>query len=228
MPEENNTNGANGTPAAEPAVNSAPAATPAPAPEANNAGTNTGNADNGGNNGGGGTLTGNANEAGAKPAEPVHYDFKALIPEDLEFNQERSDKFVEVIKDMNLSSEQANSIVKYGMDWAHDLIGDIANQLMAERKEWENTALQELGADKDKVLGHVGDAVAYLEKTIPNIRAAFNETGAGNRIEIIRAMALLGQMLQSDPGKAAGTPGVDASHKIDPAYPNTDWSKYVN
>jgi hypothetical protein len=60
-----------------------------------------------------------------------------------------------------------------------------------------------------------GAGIEAVEKVVPNIRQALNETGAGNRIEIIRAMEMLGQLVQADPGKTinAGTPAVNQASK---------------
>lgn len=171
----------------------------------------------------GGTITGNAKNAGENPDTPPVYDFKALIPEGFAFSQEESDKFVGVIKDMNLSSEQANSIVKYGMEWGQQIIKDIGEAMTEERKGWGEAAKQELGADFGKTMALVGAGVEYVEKTVPGIRAALNETGAGNRIEIVRAFELIGKMLQGDPGKA--NPQVNAPTKSS-LYPKTNFDKY--
>ena len=164
----------------------------------------------------------------SQPAQPVQYDFKALIPDSMEFSQEESDKFVGVIKDMNLNSDQANSIVKYGMEWGQRLVSAVEEQRNAQINEWGEDAKKQLGADYDKVVGQCGVAVEHLEKSCPGIRDALNETGAGNRIEIVRAFALLGKMLQGDPGMAAGAgaTGAGGTDMAKTLYPSTDFSKY--
>ena len=45
------------------------------------------------------------------------------------------------------------------------------------------------------------------QKQVPGIRKALNETGAGNRIEVIKVMRLMGELVQSDPGKLANLGG---------------------
>lgn len=186
------------------------------------------------------TIAGTAVQSGAATAddqtqddgktdEPVTYDFKDVIPENFEFSEEEQGKFVDVIKDMNLSSEQAKSIAKYGMEWCQGIVNGIAEQLVAERKGWADTARQELGADFDKNVQLCGVAIEHVEKTVPGIRQALNETGAGNRIEIIRAFSLLGTLLSGDPGVAqqAGVTGADgAKDEFANRYPNTDFKKY--
>lgn len=180
------------------------------------------------------TITGTAAQGEDKkvdePAAPITYDFKGVVPSDFEFDEAEQAKFVEVIKDMNLSSENANAIAKYGMEWAQGIVRGIGEQILAERREWGENAKQELGADFDKTVQTCGVAVEYLEKTVPGIRQALNETGAGNRIEIIRAFSLLGSLISADPGMAqrggvANVNGVKDEYVS--RYPNTDFKKYI-
>lgn len=170
-------------------------------------------------------------EAQQEQKEEVVYDFKESIPSNFEWSEEESNKFVEVIKDMNLSNEQANEIAKYGLTWAQGIVNGIGEQILEERKGWADTARQELGTDFDKTVQTCGVAVEHIEKTVPGIRQALNETGAGNRIEIIKALSILGEMLGSDPGKAAqgGVLGGNANvgGELANRYPNTDFKKYM-
>lgn len=162
--------------------------------------------------------------------EEVKYDFKDVIPSNFEWSEEESNKFVEVIKDMNLSNEQANDIAKYGLTWAQSIVNGIGEQILEERKGWAETAKQELGTDFDKTVQTCGVAVEHIEKTVPGIRQALNETGAGNRIEIIKALSILGEMLAGDPGMAnkAGVLGNNnPAGELANRYPNTDFKKYV-
>ena len=48
-----------------------------------------------------------------------------------------------------------------------------------------------------------------------------NETGAGNRVEMIRLMAAIGDLIGEDGGERNGSGGVEKS-----IYPNTDFNKY--
>lgn len=158
--------------------------------------------------------------------QAVIYDLKASIPEGFEYSQEESNKFIDVIKGMNLSNEQANAIAKYGFEWA----GNLRNQFQAEIdnmvKDWGETAKTELGADCDKVLAKAGGTISLLEKEIPNLRNCLAETGAGNRVEIIRAFALLNDRLSGDPGMATGAGPLSNNKVISARYPNTDFSRY--
>lgn len=178
------------------------------------------------------TITGTAakSEPEKVEPEPITYDFKDVVPSDFEFDEAEQAKFVEVIKDMNLSSENANAIAKYGMEWAQGIVRGIGEQILAERREWGENAKQELGADFDKTVQTCGVAVEHLEKTVPGIRQALNETGAGNRIEIIRAFSLLGSLISADPGMTQRGGVADVNGVKDEyanRYPNTDFKKYI-
>ena len=58
-----------------------------------------------------------------------------------------------------------------------------------------------------------------MEKLYPGLRNALNETGAGNRLEIVQAFAELGKRL----GEDRGTPQAGGSG-TDNFYKNTDWN----
>lgn len=184
------------------------------------------------------TIAGNAEKESAEgkteeqktAEEKVSYDFKGSIPEGFEFSEEESNKFAEVIKDMNLSNEQANSIVKYGLEYVQAVEKQIGEAILAERKGWADQAKQELGTDFAKTVSTCGLAVEHIEKTVPGIRQALNETGAGNRIEVIKALSILGEMLSADPGmvsKNGVVTGGNGGGELASRYPNTDFKKYL-
>lgn len=137
-------------------------------------------------------LGGKAETQPQEEAEPIAYDFKETISamNDFEFSQEESDKFVEVIKDMGLNNEQANAIVKYGGEWGKGIAEAAMNAVIEQRntevQNWGETAKKELGTEFDSIISLCGLAVEHVEKAVPGIRQALNETGAGNRIEVIR------------------------------------------
>lgn len=168
--------------------------------------------------------------AEAPKAETPVYDFKNIIEnsEGFKFDEKAQQEFIDLIKDSGLSAEKANDIVKYGTGFVQKQINAIQQQYTQRIVDWGDKARAELGSDFDKVISTVGLAVERVEKTVPGIRQALNETGAGNRIEVIRAFELMGKLLQGDPGMAAG--GATASNKNDLAktlYPNTDFRRYL-
>ena len=170
-------------------------------------------------------LGGKAETQPHEEAEPIVYDFKETISamDDFEFSQEESDKFVEVIKDMGLNNEQANAIVKYGGEWGKGIAEAAMNAVIEQRntevQNWGETAKKELGTEFDSIISLCGLAVEHVEKAVPGIRQALNETGAGNRIEVIRlrrACAVL--------GRGAGAPAAQGS-SLEKFYDKTDFSK---
>ena len=170
-------------------------------------------------------------QQGQNPAatEPVTYDFsKVQLPEGYTLSEEESKQFVEVIKDMGLNNEQAGAIVKYGTEYGKRLVDAVVKEHDDMIKEWGEKAKTELGADLQK---HLSYSAVVLNK-FPGLKEALDESGAGNRVEVIKAMAKLGEYLSSDPGMipnpgANPRGGVDPKNDIKALYPNTDFSKYV-
>lgn len=176
---------ANGTP--EPAAGDVKPAEPGKAPE---------------------TMLGGNTQQQEPAGAPEAYDFKGTIPEGVEVDEALTKGFTEVAKGMNLTNEQANQMAAFGFQYGQQVADAVRNQYNAEVTRWGEDAKQQLGADFEKVMSVAGAGLEAVEKVVPNIRQALNETGAGNRIEIIRAMEMLGQLVQADPGKLmnAGTP----------------------
>ena len=168
-------------------------------------------------------------QQGQNPAatEPVTYDFsKVQLPEGYTLNEEESKQFVDVIKDMGLNNEQAGAIVKYGTEYGKRLVDAVVKEHDDMIKEWGEKAKTELGADLQKHLSYA----AVARDKFPGLKEALDETGAGNRVEVIKAMSKLGELLSSDPGMVpnAGTQrsNVDPMNDAKTLYPNTDFSRY--
>ena len=190
----------------QPAANdtATPQATPAPADNQQQNVTNT--------------MLGGDKPQQQEPAPagaPEAYDFTSTIPEGVEIDEALSKGFSDLARGMNLTNEQANQMAKFGFDFGQQVAQAVTAQYNAEVAQWGDAAKKELGADFDKVMATAGAGIEAVEKVVPNIRQALNETGAGNRIEIIRAMEMLGQLVQADPGKIinAGTPAVNQASK---------------
>ena len=166
-----------------------------------------------------GTMLGGNPQQQQEPAPaagaPEAYDFAGTIPEGVEVDEALTKGFSEVAKGMNLTNEQANQMAAFGFQYGQQVADAVRNQYNAEVTRWGEEAKQQLGADFEKVMSTAGAGLEAVEKVVPNIRQALNETGAGNRIEVIRAMEMLGQLVQADPGKMinAGTPAPAAQSK---------------
>lgn len=175
------------------------------------------------------TLAGGAGEPGTQtePATepqgaPENYDFTSSLPEGGELDEEIATSFGELCRGMNLTNEQANQMASYGYQYAETIRNAIEEERVNEVKAWGDTARKELGADFDKTVALCGTGVEHISRTIPNIRQVLNETGAGNRIEIIKVFATLGKLLKEDGG--VGGNGVGGTN--DNPYPNTNFDKY--
>lgn len=175
------------------------------------------------------TLAGGAGEPGTQtePATesqgaPENYDFTSSLPEGGELDEEIATSFGELCRGMNLTNEQANQMASYGYQYAETIRNAMEEERVNEVKAWGDTARKELGADFDKTVALCGTGVEHISRTIPNIRQVLNETGAGNRIEIIKVFATLGKLLKEDGG--VGGNGVGGAN--DNPYPNTNFDKY--
>lgn len=177
----------------------------------------------------------NSNTDAQQSAEPskVIYDFTETVKgfENFEFNQENSDKFIDVIKEMNLNNDQANAIVKHGMEWGNTIVQATRQQMQAELDEmvqgWGESAKQELGANFETTLTRAGAGLERLEKVVPNLRQALAETGAGNRVEFINLLAYVDKQLAGDPGMVVGAPSSKPADEYASRYNNTDWNKII-
>lgn len=164
------------------------------------------------------TGTPNANQ----PNVPDAYDFKSIeIPEGMEYDEESAKAFGEVARKAGLSQEQAASIASYGMQYLQHGVDMAMQQITATQQQWGEAAKKELGAQFDATVAKAAIGIDALETKVPGLRAVLNETGAGNRIEMIRMMAAVGELVGEDRGVSGGTA---AGHKT--AYPNTNFDLY--
>ena len=152
--------------------------------------------------------------------EQVEYDFKATIGE-AELDEAVTKEFTELARGMNLSNEQANQMAAYGIKYAQQVADTVRAQQNEQVTKWGEEAKAELGANLDKVMSTAGAGIEAVEKVVPGIRKALNETGAGNRIEIIRAFEMLGAKVMEDPGKLVNVSGVPEPQKPATWYPNS-------
>lgn len=158
----------------------------------------------------------------AVPVVPEAYDFKASIPEGVEVDEALTKDFSEVARSMNLTNEQANTMAQFGFKYGEQIANAVREQYSAEVSKWGEAAKAEMGANFEKVMSTAGAGIEAVEKVVPGIRQALNETGAGNRIEVIKAFEMLGQLVQADPGKMVNAGGtVDQPKGATTWYPNS-------
>ena len=171
-------------------------------------------------------LGGNGTTAEQTPQEapagaPENYDFKATIPEGVDMDEAITKEYSDIARSMNLTNEQANQVAALGIKYGQQVAEAARNQYNAEVKAWGEQAKAEMGAGFEKTMTTAGAGIEAVEKVVPGIRKALNETGAGNRIEVIRAFEMLGQLVQADPGKMVNAGGAVPQAKPQTWYPNS-------
>ena len=158
----------------------------------------------------------------APTGAPEAYDFKATIPEGVDLDETITKEFSEIARGMNLTNEQANQMAAYGIKYAQQAVEAVRNEYNAQVTQWGEAAKAEMGANFDSVMTKAGAGIEAVEKMVPGIRQALNETGAGNRIEVIRAFEMLGGLVQADPGKLVNVTGTGATKEDETWYPNSN------
>lgn len=171
-----------------------------------------------------GTVLANAQTESAAEGAPESYDFTGSIPEGATLDEKEATDFGNLCRELNLTNEQANKLAAYGFGYAQRGFDAYNEQRNTEIDGWADEAKKDLGTEYDSTVHLAAVGVEALEKTCPGIRDALNATGAGNRVEFIRAFAMLGKLVQEDPGK--GNLGKAAGDVFAQRYPNTDFSKY--
>ena len=203
-----------------PAGNEPPANTPPGAPPTGNPPAPTPN----------NTILGGNNDPANPPNNtqnqqttiPESYNFASIIPEGMQQDEQATREFSDIAKKCGLNQDQASEIAKYGIDFSQRAIDQINQGYQQMVTGWGDKAKQELGNDFQSVVSNAGKGIEALEKQIPGLRQALNETGVGNRVEFIKAFSLLGQLVGED--NFRGFNGV-VPHK-DTLYPNTNFGQY--
>lgn len=153
---------------------------------------------------------------------PETYDFKPIVPEGMEYDEKSAGEYSALAKECGLTQEQASKIAAYGMNLMKGNADAAMQAMQQQRAQWAENAKTELGADFAPTVAKCGVAMEALDRKISGLRQAFDETGAGNRIEVIKAMAMLGELIGEDRGHSAGGgAGGEA-----PIYGNTNFNLY--
>lgn len=165
----------------------------------------------------GGTLLSGAGKA---TGAPDTYDFTASLPEGMELDQGTADSFGELARGMNLTNDQANELAKFGYEWAGK-VGEAYQKAQQEEADANAAAaMKELGKDFEPTVARAGALMNYLERQIPGIRDSFAGSAVFSSLPMLKAFALLGDLISEDGGIKTNTA---AATKEDNPYPNTDW-----
>lgn len=163
----------------------------------------------------GSTLLGGAEQEQA-------WDFRALVPEGMAYDEQSASAFSAVAKEAGLTGEQAQKLAAYGMQYARDGISAMREAQAQQIAGWAEQTKKELGSEFDSTVRRAGTGIEAIERSIPGLRQALNETGAGNRIELVRAFALVGQLVGEDNFRGFG----DGASQTTTRYPNTNFDNY--
>ena len=161
---------------------------------------------------------GKADESGV----PEQYDFRDAVPDGMEYDEAGAKAFSEVAKECGLTQEQASKLASYGMEYMKNGVGAYQAAQAAQRNKWADDARTELAGDFNSTVAKCGAAINTLSQKIPGLREAFNETGAGNRIEMIRMMSAVSDLIEEDRGHGAN----GGAARDRPIYGNTDFNIY--
>lgn len=159
----------------------------------------------------------------APPVVPNEYDFSEIVPEGMVYDEAQAAAFSQVAKDCGLSQDQAAKLAAYGMQFSQAGVEQVKAQQAQMVAQWGEDAKRKLGAQFDHTTAMAARGIRALEAKVPNIKAMLNETGAGNRIEMICLLAELGALTGDDAGHTGGTAGAGGSN----IYDKTNFNKYL-
>lgn len=155
------------------------------------------------------------------PNVPDAYDFKCIVPEGMTYDEQSAAAFGDVAKKAGLSQEQAAAIASYGMQYMQQGVDAAMKAVQDTQAGWAQEARDALGGQFDAVVAKAAAGRDALAEKVPGLTQMLNETGAGNRVEMIRLMAAVGELIGEDGGLRGAQAGAEKS-----IYPNTDFKKY--
>lgn len=155
------------------------------------------------------------------PNVPDAYDFKSIVPEGMTYDEQSAAAFGDVAKKAELSQEQAAAIASYGMQYMQQGVDAAMKAVEDTQAGWAQEARDALGGQFDAVVAKAAAGRDALAAKVPGLTQMLNETGAGNRVEMIRLMAAVGELVGEDGGLRGAQAGAEKS-----IYPNTDFKRY--
>ena len=138
-----------------------------------------------------------------------------------------STQLTDILHGLGATQDQAAAAARFGMTYARDAAQAAAQQVqddyVQEIKSWGDTARQELGGKFDETVAAACTTRNYLEQKVPGFTKMLNQTGAGNHVAMIKAMALMASLVGEDTGHSGSNAGGAGGGSL---YDHTDFSKY--
>lgn len=157
---------------------------------------------------------------------PETYDFSAIVPEGVSLDEQALNQYTELAKSAGLSQEMASKLGAFGINLQQQAFQAAQQERVETIKAFGEQAKQTLGSEFEPTVNLAAKGLEVLERQIPELRQALNETGAGNHVAVIRAMSLIGKMVAENNGAGLGGVGAGGGDVYSSMYPNTNFDKY--
>ena len=174
------------------------------------------------------SILGKQEEAKAtEAAEPVKLDFTELAKElGVEIDQKKNEAFKELLLANGVTNqEQANNLTKFGLQYAGEQMQEMMiakNHAMFDEtvKHYGGTP-ENPGERFEAAVGKAGKALEHIEKTIPGIRDALEQSGVDCSLPMVQLFEMLGDMVGEDGNFATGGTAAGQQVKASDFFPNT-------
>ena len=157
---------------------------------------------------------------------PETYDFSAIVPEGVSLDEQALNQYTELAKSAGLSQEMASKLGAFGINLQQQAFQAAQQERVETIKAFGEQAKQTLGSEFEPTVNLAAKGLEVLERQIPELRQALNETGAGNHVAVIRAMSLMRKMVAENNGAGLGGVGAGGGDVYNSMYPNTNFDKY--
>lgn len=149
-----------------------------------------------------------ANTTEQTTGAPDRYDFTSLLGEGESIDEQNAEAFGEILRNIGVSQEGAEQIAKFGMGYLQTMGDALLNHIdglqEAQAESWKEETVKELGSNFDTTIAKAGAGIEYLEKDIPNLREVLMVNGIGNNVALVKAFAMIGDLVAEDTGRLSG------------------------
>lgn len=162
-------------------------------------------------------------EAGKKAGEttvPEKYDIK--VPDGMTLDQGMLDTFTPVFRELKLTQEQAQKLADAYAPMIKAQAEAATQARLADFQkivgEWKDETIKALGADSAKKMALAAKAINKLGG--PELREVLNETGVGNKIELVNFFIKVGEIVSEDTFTDTNTQQPSEADKLKVMYPS--------